>query len=175
MTNKVPGPRPPRRRPITSEPPRRRLPPMGESPRAQAHGPRERSRDDSGGPGEHITWRRQSRPKCSGGRRGKGALRHWREAPPSLPAAPSLSPLLTQAFIHSQASTPASSEESSRPRAAAPSGNAEARARRRGGGSVRHEKPERVWSGGANKMAAAPFVPSPLPLPPLRASTPSNA
>lgn len=70
--------------------------------------------------------------------------------------------------IFTKASTPASSEESSRPRAAAPSGNAEARARRRGGGSVRHEKPERVWSGGANKMAAAPFVPSPLPLPPLR-------
>lgn len=70
--------------------------------------------------------------------------------------------------IFTKASTPSSSEESSRPRAAAPSGNAEARARRRGGGSVRHEKPERVWSGGANKMAAAPFVPSPLPLPPLR-------
>lgn len=30
----MPGPRPPRRRPITSDPPRRRLPPMGESPRA---------------------------------------------------------------------------------------------------------------------------------------------
>lgn len=71
VTNKVPGPRPPRRRPITSEPPRSRLPPMGESPRAQAHGPRERSRGDSGGPGEDTTWRRQARLKCRGGRRGK--------------------------------------------------------------------------------------------------------
>ncbi|XP_070447534.1 serine/arginine repetitive matrix protein 3-like [Equus przewalskii] len=105
----------------------------------EAHGPRERGCGESGGPGENTTWRRagrtepQQRPRegsevsAEGGKRGPSPRRRRR------------SPSLPQTLPHTHTPLLRSPGKSrSRPRAPAESGNAEAWARRRGGGSVRH-------------------------------------
>ncbi|XP_061040000.1 transcription initiation factor TFIID subunit 4-like [Eubalaena glacialis] len=79
-TNNVPGPRPPRHRPITSEPPPPSPSANGRKPAGRAdkaYGPQERSGGDSGGHGENTTWRRAGRTELQQQpREGRGYTSH---------------------------------------------------------------------------------------------------
>lgn len=172
-TNKVPGPRPPRHRPITSEPPRSRLPPMGESPRAgptRRTDPRSATAATAAGPARTQHGGGQAGPNYSSGRERevRSPPKAGSAAPPPAAAA-RLSPSLPQTHPHTH--TPllrSPGKNRSRPHAPAESGSAEAWARRRGGGSVRHGERSARKAGAQTRWRPRRLhrlPPLPLPLP----------